>query len=90
MSVVIVRMYHVVDHESISIICVGVTRDVLKYSVHYAPFTASRAEGYSTFLLSPAVYTINNFPIQRDSTGFHIKSTCVDKQECRLPKHRFF
>lgn len=79
MSVVIARMYHVVDRESISVICVGVTRDVLKYSVHYAPFTASRAEEYSTLLLPPVVYMINNFPIQRDSMGFHIKGMCVDK-----------
>lgn len=89
MLAVIARMYHVVDRESISVICVGVTRDVLKTSACIAPFMASRAERYNTLLLPPAVYTINNFPIQRDSTGFHIKCTLVDEQECRLPKHRF-
>lgn len=88
MSAVIARMYHVVDRESISVICVGVTRDVLKSSACITRRLWSRVQKeIYTLLLPPAVYTINNFPIQKDSTRFHIKCARVDEQEYRLPKH---
>jgi len=58
------RMYHVVDCESFSIICIGVTRDVLTYIVHYMPLTALRAKGHNTLLLPTTIYTI--FLLVRD------------------------
>lgn len=56
LSTVIARIYHVVDCKSISVICVRVTRNVLKYIMHYAPLTVSRTKGYSTLLLPPTIY----------------------------------
>jgi len=57
MSVVIARMYHVVDCESVCVICVCVTRDVLKYIVHYTHAYGLACREGCSILLPPTIFT---------------------------------